>query len=111
MHAQKIEWRGLRASLEKNFSAPPPGVGATPARRALGLAQRRSAVRAAETAVGAVGFGVVAGGAQALQVGGVGGKVGAGAPGKDMVDVRCAGLASAGSAGAAPRFALKLVGA
>jgi hypothetical protein len=42
-------------------------------------------VRAAETAVGAVGFGVVAGGAEALQVGGVGGKVGAGASGKDKV--------------------------
>jgi len=41
----------------------------------------------------------------------VGGKVGAGAPGKDMVDVRCRGLAAAGGAGAAPRLALKLVGA
>jgi len=84
----------------------PPRVGAAPAQPALGLAQRRSAVRAAETAVGAVGLGVVAGGAEALQVGGVGGKVGAGAPGKDMVDVRCPGLAAVGRAGAAPRLAL-----
>jgi hypothetical protein len=68
-------------------------------------------VRTAETAVGAIGLGVVAGAAEALQVGGVGGKVGAGAPGKDMVDVRCPGLAAVGSAGAAPRLALKLVGA
>jgi len=68
-------------------------------------------VRVAETAVGAVGLGVVAGGAEALQVGGVGGKVGAGAPGKDVIDVRCPGLAAAGGAGAAPRVALKLVGA
>jgi hypothetical protein len=66
-------------------------------------------VRATETAVGAVGFGVVAGGTEALQVGGVGGKVGAGASGKDMVDVRCAGLAAAGGTGAAPWLALKLV--
>ena len=77
----------------------------------MGVAQRRSAVRAAETAVGAVGLGVVTAGAEALQVGGVGGKVGAGASGKDMVDVRCPGLAAAGGAGAAARLALKLVGA
>ena len=67
-------------------------------------------MRAAETAVGAVGLGVVAGGAQALQVGGVGGEVGAGASGKDMVDVRCPGLAAVGGAGAAPPLPLKLAG-
>jgi hypothetical protein len=108
MRVQIIDWVFARPP-KKIFG--PPGVGTAPVRPATGLAQRRSAVWAAKPAVGAVGLGVVAGGAQALQVGGVGGKVGAGAPGKDMVDVRCAGLASAGSAGAAPRFALKLVGA
>jgi hypothetical protein len=50
-------------------------------------------------------------GAEALQISGVGGKVEAGAPGKDMVDERCLSLAAVGGAGAAPRLAPKLAGA
>jgi hypothetical protein len=78
------------ARSRKKFSPPP--VGGTPAWPAVSLAQRRSAVWAAETAVGAVGLGV--GGRRRRGSAGWRGRwQGRGdAPEKDMVDMRCPGL-------------------